>query len=263
MHTEGQIRLAIRPLLELYGKLDTTQIKSLLEEVLDFDEEDMVMSETRTSEMKIIQRIGNIISHQTENVKIYPEGFIIDKSSRPAVWSAITGLSKNVSELPTKLVDEKKKKVSKHNSQRPFRKINWELENERRSCIGLAGEAFVYELEKEKVTSFDAVAVSRVIHLSAKQGDGFGYDILSLNENGETIYIEVKTTTATLNTPFYMSKNEKFFFENNVENNAFLYRVYDFNVDSRHGKVKKITAKELFENYDFDPVSFMVTPKQA
>ena len=73
--------------------------------------------------------------------------------------------------------------------------------------------------------------------------------------------IEVKTTTKGENTPFFMSRNEKMFFENNIDNNAYIYRVYDFNIDSRHGCIKKITAKELIEDYDLDPVSFMVIKK--
>lgn len=92
------------------------------------------------------------------------------------------------------------------------------------------------------------------------QGDGFGYDILSLNELDEPIYIEVKTTVKSEDTPFFMSKNEKSFFEQNT--NAWLYRVYDFNLDSRHGKIKMISSQELLENYNFDPITFMVSKKQ-
>ena len=74
-HTEAQIRRAIKPLLTVYGELNTSEVKNLLHTVLEFSEEDMLPSPTR-NEPRIIQRIGNIASHQTETVKFYDEGFI-------------------------------------------------------------------------------------------------------------------------------------------------------------------------------------------
>lgn len=260
MHSENEIRRAIRPLLELYGELNTSQIKEKLEEVLDFDDEDKILSDTR-KEIKIIQRIGNIVSHQIQVVKTYSEGFIVDKTETPAKWYATSGLSSDIDKVSNDIMERKKRVAKKMSTTHNFRKINWQLENERRTNIGLLGEIFVLEQEKDYVRSFDENAVDRIIHLSAKQGDGFGYDILSLNDQGETVYIEVKTTTLEENTPFYMSKNEKLFFENNIDNNAYLYRVYNFNIDSRHGIIKKLSARDLIENYNFDPVSFMVTKK--
>ena len=87
-----------------------------------------------------------------------------------------------------------------------------------------------------------------------------GYDISSINEDGSTRLIEVKTTSGGFNTPFYMSKNEKHFFEE-YANNAYIYRVYDFNRETRHGKVKIINQSELFADFTFDPVTWQVTPK--
>ena len=62
-HTEAQIRRAIKPLLTVYGQLNTSEVKSLLHTVLTFDAEDNIQSNTR-SEILIIQRIGNIVAHQ-------------------------------------------------------------------------------------------------------------------------------------------------------------------------------------------------------
>lgn len=58
-----------------------------------------------------------------------------------------------------------------------------------------------------------------------------------------------------------MSKNEQLFFLENINGNAFLYRVFNFNKEDQHGKIKIISAKDLFENYNFDPISFMVIPR--
>lgn len=57
-----------------------------------------------------------------------------------------------------------------------------------------------------------------------------------------------------------MSRNEKNFFEIYGEQ-AFIYRVYNFSRETRNGEVKIITAEELFNKYDFDPITWKVTPK--
>ena len=123
------------------------------------------------------------------------------------------------------------------------------------------GEEFVYEYEKERVSNFDLSSVDRVLHLSILQGDGLGYDISSVNNDGSTRRIEVKTTSSGLETPFYMSENEKLFFETYKDDGAYVYRVYDFNRDTRRGKIEIISANDLLDNYNFDPVTFAVTKK--
>lgn len=259
MHTEGEIRASIKPLVELYGELTTTEVKTLLPTVLEFDDEDNEPSPTR-NEVKILQRIGNIVSHQKENIKFYPEGFMVDKTLS-ARFMAVTGLSGKEKPLSSAQLNDRKNKATKRNATRKIYKIDWNFQNERKTFIGLKGEEFVFSREKEKVKEFDPKSVDKVIHLSVKEGDGFGYDILSINEKGETVFIEVKTTTSSLNTPFYMSLNEKSFFEENIDNNAFIYRVYDFKEEASHGKIQIISASDLLNNYNFDPISFLVSPK--
>jgi hypothetical protein len=84
------------------------------------------------------------------------------------------------------------------------------------------------------------------------------YDVLSINENGLPRYIEAKTTSGSVDTPFYMSNNEKRFFEE-YGDSAFIYRVYNFKRETRHGEVKIISQSELLSNYKFDPVTWLVT----
>lgn len=257
MHSESEIRLAIKPLVEFYGEMTTTEVKQHLEEVLDYDEEDKLPSKTR-KEIRITQRIGNIVAHQTEKVKVYSEGFIVDKNFDPAHFFAIRGLYGCEQKISNEEINKRKQKAKQ---KHVYKKINWELENERKTLIGHLGEEFVYFTERDKVKEFDSSSLEKVIHLSEKQGDGFGYDICSINEKGETVFIEVKTTKGTFETPFYMSRNEKLFFEENKDNNAYIYRVYNFNEESRHGQIMIISARDLLENYNFDPILFMVTHK--
>ena len=262
MHTEPEIRRAIKPIIEKYGQLNTTELKSILAEYIEYDEEDLKESDTRSGETLIEQRIRNIVSHAKSDDYIYPEGFKVNKNVKPTIFTAIEGLSTATVEISTNEIKKRKDDIKKsEKTKKVYRKINWNLENERRTEIGSKGEVFVYEREKQIVAEFDEESVNRVIHLSAKQGDGFGYDIESVNKEGKTIFIEVKTTTGSVETPFYMSVNEKSFFEENKKNNAYIYRVYNFNPETSHGLIKIISAKDLFENYNFDPISFIVTPK--
>ena len=93
MHSESEIRSAIKPLVEFYGEMTTSEVKQHLEEVLDYDDDDRIPSETR-NEILITQRIGNIVAHQRDTVKVYSEGFIVDKSFTPAHFFAIKGFVK-------------------------------------------------------------------------------------------------------------------------------------------------------------------------
>ncbi len=114
-----------------------------------------------------------------------------------------------------------------------------------------------YEIERLRNNGLDS---SQVQHLSRLQGDGLGYDIFSINDDGSPRYIEVKTTSGDIRQPFYMSKNEKYFFEEYAEG-SFIYRVYNFDRNTRHGDVRIISQRELFSDYSFDTITWQVTPK--
>lgn len=256
-HTEAEIRRAIKPLLTVYGELNTSEVKTLLHTVLEFSEEDNIPSATR-NEVLIIQRIGNIVAHQTETIKTYDEGFILDKSFRPAKFSLLNPISQTV--IQPAVVTTIKEKTKRFIA----RKIDWEKARDRNNEIGDQGEEFVLEFEIDRLIetlSIDRTsAIQNVQHLSRLQGDGLGYDISSINVDGSPRYIEVKTTSGGFNQPFYMSKNERHFFEE-YGDSAFIYRVFNFNRETRRGDVRIITQIELFSNFNFDTITWQVTPK--
>lgn len=256
-HTEAQIRRAIKPLLTVYGELNTSEVKNLLHTVLTFDAEDNLPSPTR-NEPRIIQRIGNIVAHQADKVKVYDEGFIVDKNHKPAKFSLLNPISnKAIQPDEVTTVKEKTKRFI-------GRKVDWEKVRDRNNEIGDQGEEFVLEFEIDRLVETlsmeRAKAMQNVQHLSRLQGDGLGYDISSINDDGSPRYIEVKTTSGDFSQAFFMSENERRFFEE-YDNSAFIYRVYNFDKEARHGDVRIITSSELFSDFNFDTTTWKVTPK--
>lgn len=256
-HTEAEIRRAIKPLLTVYGELNTSEVKKLLHTVLEFSDEDQIPSTTR-NEILIIQRIGNIVAHQAEVVKTYDEGFVVDKSTRPAKFYLLNPIAQTIiQQAAVTTIKEKTRRFI-------ARKVDWEKARDRNNEIGDQGEEFVLQYEIDRLT--DTLSIHRattfqnVQHLSRFQGDGLGYDISSINDDGSPRYIEVKTTSGAYNQPFYMSKNERHFFEEYKES-AFIYRVYNFSRETRRGEVRIISQGELFSNFDFDTITWQVTPK--
>lgn len=256
-HTEAQIRRAIKPLLTVHGELNTSEVKSLLHTVLTFDAEDNIQSKTR-NETLVIQRIGNIVAHQGDKVKVYDEGFLVDKNFRPAKFALLNPISDKV--IKPDEVTNIKEKTRRFNA----RKVDWEKVRDRNNEIGDQGEEFVLEFEIDRLVEALSIerakAMQNVQHLSRLQGDGLGYDISSINDDGSPRYIEVKTTCANFKHPFYMSENERRFFEE-YGDSAFIYRVYNFNKETRYGDVRIISSSELFSDFNFDTITWKVTPK--
>ena len=96
------------------------------------------------------------------------------------------------------------------------------------AAIGLEGELYVMKLEVDKTNRlFPNDKSKRPIHTSIEEGDGLGYDIKSYDENGDPVYIEVKTTTGSFDTLFYITENERR--KSTIEPSRYrLYRVYNF-----------------------------------
>lgn len=134
--------------------------------------------------------------------------------------------------------------------------------NGSRTELGRLGEEFIIRYETERILNFAPEDADRIIHLSDVQGDGAGFDIISLNEDGSDRYIEVKTTKGNLDTPFYMTENERLYFElHKEEGDLFIYRVYNFDETTRKGELEIIPAETLFTEYQFDPISYKVFKK--
>lgn len=93
--------------------------------------------------------------------------------------------------------------------QRLVRKFDPVERDHRNRSLGTAGEEFVIDVERRRLTEADRGDLARKIRwIAAEDGDGAGYDILSFDPSGSERLLEVKTTNGSARTPFFLSRNE-------------------------------------------------------
>lgn len=99
--------------------------------------------------------------------------------------------------------------------------------DERSQIIGDAGEHRVLEYEKARLIKHGRADLARDVEWTSKvRGDGVGYDIRSFNLRDEERFIEVKSTSGAITSPFYLSRNEREVSEH-LSKQWRLYRVFD------------------------------------
>jgi hypothetical protein len=112
--------------------------------------------------------------------------------------------------------------------ERLIRKFDPVERDLRNRSLGRAGEEFVLEIEKKKLEKFQRPdLLKKVRWISAEEGDGAGYDILSFEPDGRERLIEVKTTNGAARTLFFLSENERQRAAASAESWR-LYRVHSF-----------------------------------
>jgi hypothetical protein len=113
------------------------------------------------------------------------------------------------------------------------RKRDYLAREARNISLGTAGEEFVFQYEHFRLRSSGKSSLAdKIEHVSQTKGDGMGFDILSFEANGKERFIEVKTTAFGKETPFFISRGEVKFAQQNVEQ-FHLYRLFDFRRDPR------------------------------
>ena len=88
---------------------------------------------------------------------------------------------------------------------RKFDPVERDLRNR---ALGKAGEEFVLDVERSRLTTSRPLVCPSVCWVARDEGDGAGYDILSFDLAGRERQIEVKTTNGVATTPFFLSRNE-------------------------------------------------------
>ncbi len=159
--------------------------------------------------------------------KIKPEDIIIINEEFINQLQSRTFVKRDIPKVSSTKISKKKKQL---------RKVDYVRKTIRDSELGLMGELYVYQSEYNKLKDAEnkglIESVEEVLFWVSKIDDSAGYDIKSYDPvTGNDIYIEVKTTSGSAVTPFYISENELLFSEAH-SNNYKLYRLYNFTKDS-------------------------------
>lgn len=127
-----------------------------------------------------------------------------------------------------------KQSYTRQNTNSSFtrKKTDYIEKQKSNSEIGYKGEQLVYnrEYDKLKKAAEDGIigSVDEYLKWVSLEDDSKGYDIQSYSiEQKKTLYIEVKTTTGSQHTSFYISQKEVEFSKNH-ENNYVLMRLYNY-----------------------------------
>jgi hypothetical protein len=124
--------------------------------------------------------------------------------------------------------------------------------------LGKLGEYLVVEYEKSNLISAGRNDLAELVSATRDTiGNNAKYDVKSYFEDGRVKYIEVKTTKADINNPFYISESEVRFSEK-YSDNYFIYRVYEYDLILNSGKIfilkgainrNNLTSTNYYYNY--------------
>ena len=185
------------------------------------------------------------------------------------IYSAVRYLSHNAS-----IKSEKKKPIEKTVNQieadefnhidsilprsfKGIKNVDFAKKDELFRSLGHLGEKWAIAYEQERLNKLGIDYQIR--HASVLDGDGIGYDIKSVEDDGITPrFIEVKTTTGNISQPFYYSDNELAYSEK-YSATYYVYRIYNFKGEKQiadiqiiHGSLKALHGR---------PVSYKVSVK--
>jgi hypothetical protein len=130
-------------------------------------------------------------------------------------------------------------------------------------ALGLLGEQLVLRIECERLTNAGrADLAAKVRHVSVQENDTAGYDILSYDDAGAKVFIEVKTTRGSIDSDFFISASEMAFARAHSAQYR-LYRLYDYSdeADSASFYVLK-GALEDDERLRLAPTNFKVSMRR-
>lgn len=139
-------------------------------------------------------------------------------------------------------------------------KIDWEQISKNNIEIGLKGEEITISNEKIYLIDIGREDLANEIrHVSVEEGDGLGYDILSFFPDGRKKFIEVKTTRKSIDTSFYISRNELNFLKEN-QDNYFICRL-SIDEERKTAQYEINSASDILNNKEFIPIEYVVKNK--
>ena len=137
-----------------------------------------------------------------------------------------------IKKVPAPIVNIDLKKIDVKSSRTTKKETDYLEKEINNRNLGLSGEEAVMNYENERLRKLNIAKSVR--HISKELGDSEGYDILFYDENGEEIFIEVKTTRLPESRAFFITKNELEFSKKHSAK-YLLYRLFDFNSITHQG----------------------------
>jgi hypothetical protein len=134
---------------------------------------------------------------------------------------------------------------------------DWEALDANARKLGRQAEEFVCDYERRRLTKAGRPDLAcDVIWVSKDEGEWLGYDVRSFETDGESIQIEVKTTNRGINTPFYVTINERGY-SRKAGNTYRLYRVFQFS----KSPLFYIREGPLEDYFALEPTLYTASPK--
>lgn len=126
--------------------------------------------------------------------------------------------------------------------------------------LGLLGELLVLRIEQERLIAAERPDLAaKVRHVSVLENDTAGYDILSYSDDGEKIFIEVKTTRGSIDSDFFISASELAFARTHAARYR-LYRLCDYSDELDSASFYVLNGlPEDDERLQFAPTNFKVS----
>lgn len=147
---------------------------------------------------------------------------------------------------------KKHESISKNNYR--SRNIDYEKINRNKKDVGNRGENAILNYEIRKLKSLGLNDLAEQVHI--EDNDAIGYDIVSYDENGKKMHIEVKTNSGNKKyLDFYISDNELQHLID--EDNYYIYYLFDI---QHKPKCHIINKKDILARKDdfFQPVIYKV-----
>ena len=139
------------------------------------------------------------------------------------------------------------------------KKVNYEREARKYRKYGDRGEKIVMKAEKDRLMNelhLSRTKAEKAVVQKSMESDSYGYDILSLNDDGTKRYIEVKATSGKVgDVNFYYTQNE---YEKAQEykENYYLYIVFE--ILSINPKIWIVKNPFLSDEVSMQPVQYKV-----
>ncbi|MGB4775215.1 MAG: DUF3883 domain-containing protein [Daejeonella sp.] len=135
----------------------------------------------------------------------------------------------------------------------------WE-QLERKRIIGIKGEEFVVEYEKQSLLKLNLIELAEKVKRVSDENVANGYDVISYSPDGQDKFIEVKTTI-TSKYEFEISSNE-LKRAKQLSDNYFLYFIRNFNADNNNNEILIYNYLQLENNFEMIPCSFKAKLKK-